>query len=142
MSIPVHSLILSSSLFFCLPFLLFPFTMPCRIVFAKPEDLETWPNHLCFRVRRLTIVRSSLYSPVAAWIFQRTSSMTGGPCTKCSISFGSISSQRLRSLLSIYYYRTLHALRQVIYFALASCYTTIFAKNLPEGVNCYLFIYH
>ena len=43
-SIPVHSLILSSHLFFCLPLFLFPFTVPCRIVFAKPEDLETWPN--------------------------------------------------------------------------------------------------
>ena len=42
-SIPVHSLILSSHLFFCLPLFLFPFTVPCRIVFAKPEDLETWP---------------------------------------------------------------------------------------------------
>ena len=42
-SIPVHSLILSSHLFFCLPRFLFPFTVPCRIVFAKPEDLETWP---------------------------------------------------------------------------------------------------
>ena len=40
-SIPVHSLILSSRLFFCLPLFLFPFTVPCRIVFAKPEDLET-----------------------------------------------------------------------------------------------------
>ena len=40
-SIPVHSLILSSHLFFCLPLFLFPFTVPCRIVFAKPEDLET-----------------------------------------------------------------------------------------------------
>ena len=47
-SILVHSLILSSHLFFCLP-LLFPFTVPCRIVFAKPEDFETWPNHLSFR---------------------------------------------------------------------------------------------
>ena len=46
--IPVRSLILSSHLFFCLPFVLFPFTVPCRIVFAKPEDLETWPNHLSF----------------------------------------------------------------------------------------------
>ena len=44
-SIPVHSLILSSHLFFGLPLFLFPFTVPCRIVFAKPEDLETWPNH-------------------------------------------------------------------------------------------------
>ena len=70
-SIPVHSLILSSHLFFCLP--LFPLTVPCRIVFAKPEDLETWPNHLSFRF--LTRVRSSSYSPMAAWIFLRTSSL-------------------------------------------------------------------
>ena len=70
-SIPVHSLILSSHLFFCLPLFLFPFTVPCRIVFAKPEDLETWPNHLSFRF--LTRVRSSSYSPMAAWIFLRTS---------------------------------------------------------------------
>ena len=61
-SIPVHSLILSSHLLFCLPLFLFPFTVPCRIVFAKPEDLETWPNHLSFRF--LTRVRSSSYSPV------------------------------------------------------------------------------
>ena len=40
-SISVHSLILSSHLFFCLPLFLFPFTVSCRIVFAKPEDLET-----------------------------------------------------------------------------------------------------
>ena len=56
-SIPVHSLILSSHLFFCLPLFLFPFTVPCRIVFAKPKDLETWPNHLSFRF--FTRVRSS-----------------------------------------------------------------------------------
>ena len=48
-SIPVHSLILSSHLFFCLLLFLFSFTVPCWIVFAKPEDLETWPNHLSFR---------------------------------------------------------------------------------------------
>ena len=74
-SIPVHSLILSSHLFFCLSPFLFPFTVPCRIVFAKPEDLETWPNHLSFRF--LTRVRSSSYSPIimAAWIFLRTSSL-------------------------------------------------------------------
>ena len=72
-SIPVHSLILSSHLFFCLPLFLLPFTVPCRIVFAKPEDLETWPNHLSFRF--LTRVRSSSYSQMAAWIFLRTSSL-------------------------------------------------------------------
>ena len=48
-SISVHSLILFSHLFFCLPLFRFPFTVPCRIVFAKPEDLEPWPNHLSFR---------------------------------------------------------------------------------------------
>ena len=46
--IPVHSLMLSSHLFFCLPLLLAPFTVPCRIVFAMPEDLEMWPYHLSF----------------------------------------------------------------------------------------------
>ena len=72
-SIPVHSLILSSHLFFCLSLFLFPFTVPYRIFFAKPEDLETLPNHLSFRF--LTRVRSLLYSPVAAWTFLRTSSL-------------------------------------------------------------------
>ena len=72
-SFPVHSLILSSHLFFCLPLFLFPFTVPCRIVFAKPEDLETWPNHLSFRF--LTRVRSSSYFPMAALIFLRSSSL-------------------------------------------------------------------
>ena len=72
-SIPVHFLILSSHLFLCLPLFLFPFTVPCRIVLAKPEDLETWQNHLSFRF--LTRVRSSSYSPMAAWIFLRTSSL-------------------------------------------------------------------
>ena len=43
-SIPVHSLILSSHIFFCLPLFLFPFTVSCKIVFARPEDLETWPK--------------------------------------------------------------------------------------------------
>ena len=71
--IPVHSLILSSHLFFCLPLFLFPFRVPCRIVFAKPEDLETWPNHLSFRF--LTRVWSSSQTPMAAWIFLRTSSL-------------------------------------------------------------------
>ena len=71
-SIPVHSLILSSHLFFCLPLFLLPFTVPCRIFFARPEDLETWPNHLSFRF--LTRVRRSSYSSMAVWIFLRTSS--------------------------------------------------------------------
>ena len=47
--IPVHSLMLSSHLFLCLPLLLAPFTVPCRIVVAMPGDLEMWPYHQSFR---------------------------------------------------------------------------------------------
>ena len=36
---PVHSGMLSSHLFFCLPLLRPPCTVPCRIVLASPEDL-------------------------------------------------------------------------------------------------------
>ena len=57
--IPVHSLMLSSHLFFCLLLLLAPFTVPCRIVFAMPEDLEMWPYHLSFRF--FTMVRRWYY---------------------------------------------------------------------------------
>ena len=71
-SIPVHSLILCFHLFFCLPFL-FPFTVPCRIVLTKLEDIQTWRNYLSFHV--LSIVKSSAYSPIAAWAFLRTSSL-------------------------------------------------------------------
>ena len=39
-SIPIHSLMLYSQLFFCLHLLLAPFNVPCRIVFTMPEDLE------------------------------------------------------------------------------------------------------
>ena len=67
---PVHSLMLSSHLFFCLPLLLAPFTVPCRIVFAMPEDLEMWPYHLSFLF--FTMVRRSLFTPTAFWILLRT----------------------------------------------------------------------
>ena len=70
--IPAHSLMLSSHLFLCLPLLLAPFTVPCRIVFAMPEDLEMWPYHLCFRF--FTMVRRSSCTPIAFWILLRTSS--------------------------------------------------------------------
>ena len=70
--IPVHSLMLSSYFFFCLPLLLAPFNVPCRIVFAMPEDVEMWPYHLSFRF--FTMVRRSSCTPVAFWILLLTSS--------------------------------------------------------------------
>ena len=70
--IPVHFLMLSSHPFFCLPLLLAPFTVPCRIVFAMPEDLEMWPYHLSFRF--FAMVGRSSCTPIAFWILLRTSS--------------------------------------------------------------------
>ena len=40
---PVHSLMLSSHLFLYLPCLLPPFTVPCKMVLAIPDERETWP---------------------------------------------------------------------------------------------------
>ena len=42
---PVHSLMLPFHLFLCLPCLLHPFTVPCRMVLAMPDERETWPYH-------------------------------------------------------------------------------------------------
>ena len=74
--------------------------MPCRIVFARPEDLGTYQNYNNLIFRFLTIVRSSLFFPMAAWIFLRFFSMVCGPCTKCSITIGSISSQTPQAVVS------------------------------------------
>ena len=38
---PVHSLMLSSHLFLCLPYLLPPFTVPRKMVLARPDERET-----------------------------------------------------------------------------------------------------
>ena len=70
--IPVHSLMLSSHLLFCLPLLLAPFNVTCRTVFAMPADLEMWPYHLSFRF--LAMIRRPSCTPVALWTLLRTSS--------------------------------------------------------------------
>ena len=69
---PVHSLILSSHFFFCLPCVLPPFTVPCKTVLARPDERKTCPYHcsLC----HFTMVRSSC-GPIARLIFARTSSL-------------------------------------------------------------------
>ena len=46
---PVHSLMLSSQLFLCLPCFLPPFTVPCRMVLAAPDERETCPYHCSLR---------------------------------------------------------------------------------------------
>ena len=70
---PVNSLMLSSHLFLCLPCLLSPFTVPCKIVLARPDERETRPYHCDLRL--FTMVRRSSCGPIACWILARTSSL-------------------------------------------------------------------
>ena len=60
---PVHSLMLSSHCFLCLPLHLPPWTVPCRIVLASPDDRVTCPYH--FSLRLFTEVRRSSYGLMA-----------------------------------------------------------------------------
>ena len=60
---PVHSLMLSSQLFLCLPCLLPPFTVPCKMVLAR------YHSSLCL----FKIVRRSSCGPIACWILAQTS---------------------------------------------------------------------
>ena len=68
---PVRSLMLSSHLFVCLPCLLPPFTVPCKMVLARPDERETGPYHCSLRL--FTIVRRSSCGLIACWILARTS---------------------------------------------------------------------
>ena len=58
---PVLSLMLSSHLFLCLLCLLPPFTVPCKVLFSRPDERETRPRHcsLCL----FTMVRRSSCGP-------------------------------------------------------------------------------
>ena len=60
---PVHSLMLSSHRFLCLPLCLPLWTVPCRIVLASPDDRVTCPNH--FSLHLFTVVKRSSYGPMA-----------------------------------------------------------------------------
>ena len=70
---PVHSGMLSSHLFFCLPRLLPPWTVPYMIVLTSPDDLVMCPYHLSLRC--LTVVRRSSWGPMACRVMFRTSSL-------------------------------------------------------------------
>ena len=81
---PVHSLMLPFNLFLCLPCLLPPFTVPCKMVLARPDEWETWPHHCSLRL--FTIVRRSSCGPIACLILARTSSLvTWSLYEMCSI---------------------------------------------------------
>ena len=58
---PVHSLMLSSHLFFfCLPCLLPPFSVPCKKVLARPDERETYPYHFSLHVCMFTCLFTCL----------------------------------------------------------------------------------
>ena len=83
---PVHSLMLSSHLFLCLPCSLSPFTVPCKMVLARPDERETWQYHCKHSLRLFTIVRRSSCGPIACWILAQTSSLvTWSLYEMCSI---------------------------------------------------------
>ena len=62
---PVHSLMLSSHLFLCPPCLLPPFTVPCKMVLARPDERKTRPYHCSLHL--FTVVRRSSCGPIACW---------------------------------------------------------------------------
>ena len=68
---PVHSLMLSSYLFLCLPCPLHPFTVPCKMVWARSDERETWPYHCSLHLSML--IRRSSCGPIACRILARTS---------------------------------------------------------------------
>ena len=70
---PVHSLMLSSHLFFCLPRLLSPFTVSSKMTLARPDERETYPYHFSFHL--FTMVRRSSCGSIACWILAQSSSL-------------------------------------------------------------------
>ena len=70
---PVHSLMLSSHRFLCLPLRLPPCTAACMIVLASPDDRVTCSYHLSLRL--FTEVRRSSYGPMAFPVLAFTSSL-------------------------------------------------------------------
>ena len=73
----VNFLKLPSHLFLCLPCLLPPFTMPCKMVWGRSEEREIWPYHCSLRL--FTMVRRSSCGTIACWILARTSSLVTWP---------------------------------------------------------------
>ena len=63
---PVHSLMLSFQLFFCLPCLLPPLTVLCKMVLGRPDERKKWPYHCSLRPFIMVTRFSS--GPIACWI--------------------------------------------------------------------------
>ena len=81
----VHSLILSSHLVLCLPCLLPPFTVPCKMVLARPDERET---AVCVSLRSSGDLRV-VQLPAGSW--HRLPCWLHGLCMRCVVSYGSTS---------------------------------------------------
>ena len=92
---PVHSLMLSSHLFFCLPLLLAPFTVPCRIVFACQRILKCG-HTICVSVSLSWLGDHHALQLHSGFCCEPPRSLHG-LCRKCSEVSYSISSQGLES---------------------------------------------
>ena len=51
----------------------FPFTVPCKMTLARPDERETCPYHFCLCL--FMMVRRSSCGPVACWILVQTSTL-------------------------------------------------------------------
>ena len=86
LSIPWCCPLKSSSV--CLVF--FPlFTVPCKMVLARPDELETCPYHCSLHL--FTIVMRSSCDPIACWILAWISSLVTWSFMKCVVFCGSTS---------------------------------------------------
>ena len=129
--ISVHSLMLSSHLFFCLPLLLAPFTVPCRIVFAMPEDLEMWPYNLSFRF--FTMVEDHHALQLHSGFCCEPPRSSHGLCRKCSEISYSILSQGLGSFSLFLLSRScLLFVILVVSFVVSKCSLSLF---LVEAIH-------
>ena len=50
-----------------------PFTVPCKMVFARPDERETWPYHCSLHL--FTMFRRFSCGPTAFWILAQASSL-------------------------------------------------------------------
>ena len=91
---PVRSL-MSSHLFFCLLGFLPPFTLPGKMVLARPDEWETCPSR--FSVRLFTIVRRSVFIFIFfVFIFDKKNKKIHSckACDACSLGVSFIAGYR------------------------------------------------
>ena len=88
-------LMFSSHLFFCLPLLLAPFTVPCRIVFAMPENLRC--GHTIWVSFSLPWLGDHRALELHSGFCCKPPRSSHGLCRRCSEVSYSISSQGLGS---------------------------------------------